>query len=112
MTTAAVTASNEETADSTMFTYFSIVGGLFLLTLFLGAINVLIWYCDKKRHKFKLWQLKRDCRRFGKEEVDKEAHWSMTMSKKKKKSSPKRKSRKGMNTAAVAPTSLADHVPF
>ena len=47
----AVTGSNHHGLqwDSPMVTLFSIVLGLFLLTLLLAAVNVYIWYI--KRHK-------------------------------------------------------------
>ena len=75
----------------------------------MGIINVLIWYFDKNRAKMKLWQLKRDCRRFDKEEVEKRERYSMTVGKKKTKKSPKRKPK----PKELPPlTSMADHVPF
>ena len=112
-TTNTVTGSGRDYADS-IVTYFSIVAIMFTLSLLLGAINMLIWYCDKKRTKLQLWQLKHYCRRLDKNGPRKRQHWSTTLSNnaRKKRSSVRPKTRKNTGVTNSAMTSMSEHVPF
>ena len=113
--TTTIAASSRDYADS-IVTYFSIVGVLFLLSLLLGAINMLIWYVDKKRTKLKLWQLKHYVRRLDNNNGPrKRQHWSTTLSnnaRKKRGSFIRPKPRKGTGVTNGAMTSMSEHVPF